>query len=93
MTQGNLWAMNRTTFRRIILKTAFKKRKMYETLLETVPILRTLTVSLGSFAYRLASFACRSRHRPPGRRGVFPKRPVGFDIEVDLQKKNPFSFA
>lgn len=43
MTQGNLWAMNRTTFRRIILKTAFKKRKMYETLLETVPILRTLT--------------------------------------------------
>jgi hypothetical protein len=37
--------MDRTTFRRIILKTAFKKRKMYETLLETVPMLRTLTVS------------------------------------------------
>jgi len=43
VTQGTLWAMDRTTFRRIILKTAFKKRKMYETLLETVPMLRTLT--------------------------------------------------
>lgn len=46
MTQGSLWAMDRTTFRRIILKTACKKRKMYETLLETVPMLRALTVSL-----------------------------------------------
>ena len=44
MSQGSLWAMDRTTFRRIILKTACKKRKMYETLLETVPMLRALTV-------------------------------------------------
>ncbi len=45
MSHGSLWAMDRTTFRRIILKTACKKRKMYETLLETVPMLRALTVS------------------------------------------------
>jgi len=43
MSEGSLWAMDRTTFRRIILKTACKKRKMYENLLETVPMLRTLT--------------------------------------------------
>ncbi|EFX74447.1 hypothetical protein DAPPUDRAFT_108952 [Daphnia pulex] len=43
MSHGSLWAMDRTTFRRIILKTACKKRKMYETLLETVPMLRALT--------------------------------------------------
>lgn len=45
MSHGTLWAMDRTTFRRIVLKTACKKRKMYETLLETVPMLRALTVS------------------------------------------------
>ena len=45
MSHGTLWAMDRTTFRRIVLKTACKKRKMYETLLETVPMLRALTVN------------------------------------------------
>jgi len=39
---GSLWAMDRITFRRILLKSACKKRKMYESLLEKVPMLKTL---------------------------------------------------
>ncbi|XP_076469393.1 cAMP-dependent protein kinase type II-beta regulatory subunit-like isoform X2 [Babylonia areolata] len=39
---GSLWALDRTTFRRIVLKTAFQKRKMYEGLLESVPLLKSL---------------------------------------------------
>jgi len=41
-TVGQLWAMDRQTFRRILLKSAFRKRKMYESLLDTVPMLKTL---------------------------------------------------
>ncbi|GBL88941.1 cAMP-dependent protein kinase type II regulatory subunit [Araneus ventricosus] len=41
-SDGSLWAMNRQTFRRIVLKSAFKKRKEYEKLLEGVPMLQTL---------------------------------------------------
>lgn len=41
-SNGTLWAMDRTTFRRIVLKNAFNKRKMYEALLEHVPMLKTL---------------------------------------------------
>ena len=33
------------TFRRIVLKNAYNKRKVYETLLENVPMLKTLNVS------------------------------------------------
>ncbi|XP_041375164.1 LOW QUALITY PROTEIN: cAMP-dependent protein kinase type II regulatory subunit-like [Gigantopelta aegis] len=39
---GLLWAMDRHSFRRIVLKAAFKKRKMYESFLEQVPILKSL---------------------------------------------------
>ncbi|KAH7938654.1 hypothetical protein HPB51_028828 [Rhipicephalus microplus] len=42
VTDGSLWAMNRQTFRRIVLKSAFKKRKEYENLLEKVPMLKSL---------------------------------------------------
>lgn len=42
VTAGSLWAMGRQTFRRILLKSACKKRKMYEALLENVPMLKTL---------------------------------------------------
>lgn len=42
VTEGSLWAMDRQTFRRILLKSAFKKRKMYETLIDSVPMLKTL---------------------------------------------------
>lgn len=41
-SDGSLWAMNRQTFRRIVLKSAFRKRKEYEMLLEGVPMLQTL---------------------------------------------------
>lgn len=44
-TIGQLWAMDRLTFRRILLKSAFKKRKMYETLLDNVPMLKALQVN------------------------------------------------
>lgn len=41
-TDGQLWALDRQTFRRILLKSAFRKRKMYETLINNVPMLKTL---------------------------------------------------
>lgn len=43
-SHGSLWAMDRQTFRRIVLKSAFKKRKMYEQLIECVPMLKALQV-------------------------------------------------
>ncbi|XP_020293104.1 cAMP-dependent protein kinase type II regulatory subunit isoform X2 [Pseudomyrmex gracilis] len=42
ITTGTLWAMDRQTFRRILLKSAYKKRKMYETLINKVPMLKSL---------------------------------------------------
>ena len=36
---------DRTTFRRIVVKNAFQKRKKYEGLLESVPLLKSLDVS------------------------------------------------
>lgn len=44
-TDGQLWAMDRQTFRRIILKTANKKRQMYMKMIDCVPMLKTLQVS------------------------------------------------
>jgi len=41
-TVGLIWGMDRQTFRRIVLKSAFKKRQMYEKLIETVPLLKAL---------------------------------------------------
>ncbi|XP_076465845.1 cAMP-dependent protein kinase type II regulatory subunit-like [Babylonia areolata] len=42
VTEGTLWAMDRNSFRKIVLKSAFKKRKKYESLLESVNILQCL---------------------------------------------------
>ncbi|XP_011163552.1 cAMP-dependent protein kinase type II regulatory subunit isoform X1 [Solenopsis invicta] len=42
ITTGTLWAMDRQTFRRILLKSAYKKRKMYEQLINKVPMLKSL---------------------------------------------------
>lgn len=42
VTPGTLWAMDRNSFRRIVLKSAYKKRKKYESLLESVTILTNL---------------------------------------------------
>ncbi|CAH1266245.1 cAMP-dependent protein kinase type II-alpha regulatory subunit-like isoform X2 [Branchiostoma lanceolatum] len=41
-SDGILWALDRQTFRRILLKNAYKKRKMFENLLDNVPMLKTL---------------------------------------------------
>ena len=43
-TPGSLWAMDRQTFRKIVLKSAFQKRKMYESFLENVTLLKHLEV-------------------------------------------------
>ncbi|KAL8568459.1 hypothetical protein ACOMHN_065202 [Nucella lapillus] len=42
VTPGTLWAMDRNSFRKIVLKSAFRKRKKYESLLEGVNILQCL---------------------------------------------------
>jgi len=39
---GLLWALDRVTFRRILMDSAFQKRKMYEGFLEEVPLLSSL---------------------------------------------------
>ena len=38
-----LWQMDRVTFRRILMDSAFQRRRMYESFLEEVPLLSTLT--------------------------------------------------
>ena len=38
-----LWALDRLTFRRILMESTFSRRRMYETFLEEVPLLATLT--------------------------------------------------
>ncbi|GAA30981.2 cAMP-dependent protein kinase type II regulatory subunit [Clonorchis sinensis] len=43
VTPGVLWAMSRETFRSIVLTKAFKKRKLYESLLESVDLLKPLS--------------------------------------------------
>jgi cAMP-dependent protein kinase regulator len=42
LTPGTLWAMDRKSFRCIVLKSAFRKRQLYEELLESVPMLKHL---------------------------------------------------
>lgn len=66
VTNGALWAMERQTFRRILLKSACRKRKMYEALLESVPMLKTLEVGVTFNLYVVTIFfyqnvsACRT---------------------------------
>lgn len=38
-----LWALDRVTFRRILMESTFARRRMYESFLEEVPVLSTLT--------------------------------------------------
>ena len=42
VTKGTLWAMDRQSFRKIVLKSAFRKRKKFESLLESVTTLQGL---------------------------------------------------
>uniref|UniRef100_A0A8C6P1J2 cAMP-dependent protein kinase type II-alpha regulatory subunit n=1 Tax=Nothobranchius furzeri TaxID=105023 RepID=A0A8C6P1J2_NOTFU len=44
--EGALWGLDRATFRRLIVKNNAKKRKMYECFIESVPLLKSLEVSL-----------------------------------------------
>lgn len=41
--EGKLWALDRLTFKRIVLKSAFEKRKMYESFLEKLPMFKSLS--------------------------------------------------
>lgn len=43
-SRGSIWALDRATFRRIVLKSAFIKRKKYEELIEQVSIFKSLDV-------------------------------------------------
>ncbi|KAM0333126.1 hypothetical protein ACHAQA_001785 [Verticillium albo-atrum] len=38
-----LWALDRLTFRRILMESTFSRRRMYESFLEEVPLLKSLT--------------------------------------------------
>ncbi|CAL3967250.1 hypothetical protein PZA11_003610 [Diplocarpon coronariae] len=42
-SSSNLWALDRITFRRILMDSTFQRRRLYESFLEEVPILSTLT--------------------------------------------------
>ncbi|KAL8928613.1 MAG: hypothetical protein Q9208_001847 [Pyrenodesmia sp. 3 TL-2023] len=41
---STLWALDRVTFRRILMDDAFQRRRMYEKFLEEVPLLSSLTL-------------------------------------------------
>ena len=41
--QSTLWALDRVTFRRILMDSAFQRRRMYESFLDSVPLLQSLT--------------------------------------------------
>ncbi|KAF8252813.1 camp-dependent protein kinase regulatory subunit [Wilcoxina mikolae CBS 423.85] len=43
--QNILWALDRVTFRRILMENTFKRRRMYEAFLEEVPLLSPLVSS------------------------------------------------
>lgn len=40
---STLWALDRITFRRILMDSTFERRRLYESFLEEVPLLSTLT--------------------------------------------------
>ncbi|XP_016372546.1 cAMP-dependent protein kinase type II-alpha regulatory subunit-like [Sinocyclocheilus rhinocerous] len=43
--EGALWGLDRATFRRLVVKNNAKKRRMYETFIESVPLLKSLEIS------------------------------------------------
>lgn len=55
-TAGKLWAMDRQTFRRIVIKSTHLKLKQYEDLLQKVPLFQELTLyERNNVAYALQS--------------------------------------
>lgn len=59
---STLWALDRITFRRILMDSAFQRRRMYEGFLEEVPLLSSLT------AYERSKIAdaLETKKYPPG---------------------------
>jgi CRP-like cAMP-binding protein len=86
---GALWGMDRQTFRRILLKSAFKKRKMYETLLESVPMLKALQVLLNTLKLdtllKISSVATEV--------ALFLKCSVLYILQIFISKKNISYFS
>uniref|UniRef100_A0A8C6MP13 cAMP-dependent protein kinase type II-alpha regulatory subunit n=1 Tax=Mus spicilegus TaxID=10103 RepID=A0A8C6MP13_MUSSI len=44
-SEGSLWGLDRVTFRRIIVKNNARKRKMFESFIESVPLFKSLEMS------------------------------------------------
>jgi len=59
---STLWALDRVTFRRILMDSAFQRRRMYESFLEEVPLLSTLT----PYERSKIADALDTRKFPPG---------------------------
>lgn len=57
-----LWALDRLTFRRILMESTFARRRMYENFLEEVPLLSTLT----PYERSKIADALESQKFPPG---------------------------
>lgn len=57
-----LWQLDRVTFRRILMDSAFERRRMYESFLDSVPLLSTLT----SYERSKIADALETTKYPPG---------------------------
>lgn len=62
-------AQDRISFRRIVLKSAYKKRKMYEEFINSVPLLKSLEVSSAG----LSGSAPTPPHPPPHKLCILTK--------------------
>jgi cAMP-dependent protein kinase regulator len=60
--QSTLWALDRVTFRRILMDSAFQRRRMYEGFLEEVPLLSGLT----PYERSKIADALETKKYPPG---------------------------
>jgi cAMP-dependent protein kinase regulator len=61
-SQCTLWALDRVTFRRILMESTFTRRRMYEGFLEEVPLLSSLT----PYERSKIADALESQKFPPG---------------------------
>lgn len=59
---STLWALDRVTFRRILMDSAFQRRRMYEGFLEEVPLLSSLT----PYERSKIADALETKKYPPG---------------------------
>jgi cAMP-dependent protein kinase regulator len=57
-----LWALDRVTFRRILMESTFARRRMYESFLEEVPLLK----SLNQYERSKIADALETQKFPPG---------------------------